>query len=178
LSNPPDTVDPEDPLSYLNQDLDWGDKTKRILSCNVKSKLNPLKVCTPGIVEEFAKLAHKLSLVYVYPVLEINKRVRLSQYIKSSYSAGGRLRDIGNEAARDEDSLQLDPYFPFDPYQLPGSKRWLEGDYIGWEPIPGLNADEEDEYDSDGSDAEIDEFEQILMEEETATDSEEDEDED
>ncbi|MBE3043132.1 hypothetical protein IMZ48_11285, partial [Candidatus Bathyarchaeota archaeon] len=74
----PEIVDPEDPLSYVGQDLDWGENTRRILKNNAHAKLNPLKVCSPGIVEEFAKLAHKLNLVYVYPVLEINKRVRLA----------------------------------------------------------------------------------------------------
>ncbi|KAL2113326.1 hypothetical protein VUR80DRAFT_4378 [Thermomyces stellatus] len=168
----PEYVDPEDPLSYVGQDIDWGDNTRRIFKNNAHSKLNPLKVCSPGIVEEFAKLAHKLNLVYVYPVLEINKRVRLSQFVRVSYSSGGGLRDIGSES-RDDGSLQLDSYFPFDPYQLPSSKEWVEGDYLSWNPIVGLNADEDD-YDSDESDVE-EAVEELV--DETATDSEEDEDE-
>lgn len=172
----PEYVDPEDPLSYVGQDLDWGENTRRILKSNAHGKLNPLKVCSPGIVEEFAKLAHKLNLVYVYPVLEINKRVRLSQFVRASYASGGSFRDIGGEA-RDDGALQLDSYFPFDPYQLPSSKRWLEGDYLSWNPILGLNADEDD-YESDESD--LDDFEDGVEEliDETATDSEEDEDDD
>lgn len=169
----PEHVDPEDPLSYIGQDIDWGDNTRRILKSNAHGKLNPLKVCSPGIVEEFAKLAHKLNLVYVYPVLEINKRVRLSQFVRVSYASGGSLRDVGSES-RDDGSLQLDSYFPFDPYQLPGSKRWIEGDYISWVPILGLNADVDD-YESDDSEVEEEGLEDLL--DETATDSEEDEDE-
>ncbi|CAI4217015.1 unnamed protein product [Parascedosporium putredinis] len=174
----PETVDGDDPLSYIGQDLDWGQHTRRILKNNAHSKLNPLKVCSPGIVEEFAKLAHKLNLVYVYPILEINKRVRLSQYIKSSYSTGGRLRDIGNESARDDHSLQLDSFFPFDPYQLPSSKLWLEGDYLPWSPIRGLNEDEDDGYDSDDEDDDLESVDADLIDDETATSGEEDEDED
>lgn len=174
----PEHIDVEDPLSYIGQDLDWGENTRRILKNNTHSKLNPLKVCSPGIVEEFAKLAHKLGLIYIYPVLEINKRVRLSQFIKSSYSSGGRLRDIGTESVRDDHALQLDPFFPFDPYQLPNSKQWLEGDYLSWSPIRGLNADEEDDYDSDDSDEDMDGMDADLIDEETATDSEVDEDQD
>lgn len=174
----PETVDGDDPLSYIGQDLDWGQHTRRILKNNAHSKLNPLKVCSPGIVEEFAKLAHKLNLVYVYPILEINKRVRLSQYIKSSYSTGGRLRDIGNESARDDHSLQLDSFFPFDPYQLPSSKLWLEGDYLPWTPIRGLNEDEDDGYDSDDEDDDLESVDADLIDDETATSGEEDEDED
>lgn len=170
----PDFVDPEDPLSYVGQDINWGENTRRILKNNAHSKLNPLKVCSPGIVEEFAKLAHKLNMVYVYPVLEINKRVRLSQFVRVSYASGGSLRDIGGEST-DDGSLQLDSYFPFDPYQLPASKKWLEGDYLSWNPILGLNADESD-YDSEESEVdEEDGLEDLL--EGTATDSEEDEDE-
>jgi RNA polymerase I-specific transcription initiation factor RRN3 len=170
----PEFVDPDDPLSYVGQDIDWGDNTRRILKSNAHGKLNPLKVCSPGIVEEFAKLAHKLNLVYVYPVLEINKRVRLSQFVRVSYASGGSLRDIGSEAG-DDGSLQLDPYFPFDPYQLPESKRWIEGDYISWIPILGLNADMDD-YDSDGSEADEEEEEGLEdLLEATATDSEDDE---
>ncbi|SPN96979.1 related to RNA Polymerase I Transcription Factor Rrn3 [Cephalotrichum gorgonifer] len=169
----PEHVEPEDPLSYVGLDLDWGENTRRILKNNAHGKLNPLKVCSPGIVEEFAKLAHKLNLVYVYPVLEINKRVRLAQFVRVSYSSGGSLRDIGSDS-RDDGSLQLDSYFPFDPYQLPGSKKWVEVDYLPWNPILGLNADEDD-YDSDDSEVEEELVAELL--EETATDSEEDEDE-
>lgn len=168
----PEFVDPEDPLSYVGQDLDWGANTRHILRNNAHGKLNPLKVCSPGIVEEFAKLAHKLGLVYVYPVLEINKRVRLAQFVRASYASGGSLRDIGSQAS-DDGSLQLDSYFPFDPYQLPTSKEWLEGDYLSWNPILGLNADEED-YESEESEVEGEGVEELV--EETATDSEEDED--
>ena len=33
---------------------------------------------------------------------------------------------------------QLEAYFPFDPYRLPRSKKWLVGDYIEWRGVPGL----------------------------------------
>ena len=42
----------------------------------------------------------------------------------------------------------LDGFFPFDPYHLPLSKRWLGGDYREWTGVPGL-----DEEGSEGSDA-------------------------
>jgi RNA polymerase I-specific transcription initiation factor RRN3 len=70
---------------------------------------------------------------------------------------------------QDESFHQLDPYFPFDPYQLPVSKRWLENDYVNWKAIQGLNAEDED--DSDDLDDDLDEDE---IEERTATDSESD----
>lgn len=161
----PDTVDPDDAASYIGQDLEWIGQTRRDLSVQIFCKLNPLKVCAPVIVEEFAKLAHRLNFLYTYPLIEGNKRIRLTQYLSSTYSTGGALRDSGFETL-EESYHQLDPYFPFDPYQLPVSKRWLVDDYVHWKAVPGLNA--EDDEDSDDFDEDEDEDE---LEEATATDS-------
>jgi RNA polymerase I-specific transcription initiation factor RRN3 len=70
---------------------------------------------------------------------------------------------------QDESFHQLDPYFPFDPYQLPVSKRWIENDYLEWQSVQGLNA-LEDEDDSDDMDDD-DELDADEFEERTATDS-------
>lgn len=161
----PDVVDTEDAASYIGQDLDWIGTSKRDLSVHIFGKLNPLKVCAPVIVEEFGKLAHRLNFMYIYPLVESNKRIRLSQYLSSTYATGGALRDAGYET-QGESFHQLDPYFPFDPYQLPVSKRWLENDYVHWKSVPGLNADEDDE--SDGVEEEEARGE---VDEGTATDS-------
>ncbi|KAH7328796.1 RNA polymerase I-specific transcription initiation factor RRN3 [Stachybotrys elegans] len=163
----PDCVDPEDAASFIGQDLEWLGSCRRDLSLHVFGKLNPLKVCAPVIVEEFARLAHRLNFLYVYPLVESNKRVRLTQYLSSTYATGGALRDAGFES-QEESYHQLDPYFPFDPYQLPTSKRWLVGDYVQWKAVPGLNADE----DSDSDDSELDDEGDEEIEEGTATDSE------
>jgi len=60
-----------------------------------------------------------------------------------------------------EAGFLLDAYFPFDPYVLPKSKRWLAQDYVQWKPIPGMEpvggqVDEEEEDDDDGEDEEDD----------------------
>ena len=44
---------------------------------------------------------------------------------------------------------ELDSYFPFDPYNLKRSKRWIQCCYNEWEPIEGLE-DEEEDNDSSG----------------------------
>ncbi|KEY70648.1 hypothetical protein S7711_02251 [Stachybotrys chartarum IBT 7711] len=163
----PECVDPEDAASYIGQDLTWIGDIGRDLSIQIFGKLNPLKVCAPVIVEEFARLAHRLNFIYVYPLVEANKRIRLTQFLSSTYSTGGALRDAGYEG-QEESFHQLDPYFPFDPYQLPISKRWLVGDYVQWKAIPGLNAD--DDEDSDDMEDEGDEELEVI--EGTATDSE------
>ncbi|KAG5954480.1 hypothetical protein E4U57_004449 [Claviceps arundinis] len=165
----PETVDPDDAVSYIGQELQWVGTCKQDLWVQILGKLNPLKVCAPVIVEEFTKLAHRLNFMYVYPLVESNKRVRLTQFLSSTYSTGGALRDAGYEA-QSESYHQLDPYFPFDPYQLPVSKRWLTGDYVHWKSIPGLN--DEDEADDSDDREEVDGIEEEELEEErTATDS-------
>ncbi|KAG5918203.1 hypothetical protein E4U61_001977 [Claviceps capensis] len=165
----PETVDPDDAVSYFGQELQWVGTCKQDLWVQILGKLNPLKVCAPVIVEEFTKLAHRLNFMYVYPLVESNKRVRLTQFLSSTYSTGGALRDAGYEA-QSESCHQLDPYFPFDPYQLPVSKRWLIGDYVHWKSIPGLN--DEDEADDSDDREEVDGIEEEELEEErTATDS-------
>lgn len=165
----PEFVDPEDPASYIGQDLEWIGTARKDLSTHIFGKLNPLKVCAPVIVDEFAKLAHRLNFMYAYPLIESNKRIRLTQFLSSTYSTGGALRDSGFDT-QEESFHQLDPYFPFDPYQLPVSKRWLAEDYVNWKSIPGLNAED----DEDSDDFEDDDDEDVLedLEEGTATDSE------
>ncbi|GAP83537.1 putative RNA polymerase I specific transcription factor [Rosellinia necatrix] len=156
----PDEVDKEDPLSYLDQEIEWEPEIKDIMRRNIYSKLNPLKVCSPVIVDQFAMLAHHFRFMYVYPLIESNKRLRLSQFSVGAYSNGGALRDMSFDV-NDESWQQLGSYFPFDPYQLPKSKHWVDEDYLPWRPIPGLNPDEpgddSDEEEVDDEEEEIDE---------------------
>ena len=133
----------------------WKYGVKEALSLNIFSKLNPLKVCSPAIVQEFAGIAHHLGVIYVYHLLETNKRVRLLHSSGQAY--GGVNRQTALSARRDGSNQHLDEYFPFDPYHLPKSKQWIDGDYREWAGIPGLNdgqgsdssSDEEDVLDSE-----------------------------
>ncbi|EQB57333.1 RNA polymerase I-specific transcription initiation factor RRN3 [Colletotrichum gloeosporioides] len=167
----PEFVDRDDPASYLGNELEWMQGMREELSASVYCKMNPLKICAPAIVEEFATLAHKLGLMYIFPRVEENKRIRLSQFVSDTYGTGGALRDTGS-GAQDEESYQLDPYFPFDPYQLPVSKRWIQGDYVQYQAIPGLNMEAGD----DDSDEEEDDVPETDVEEDTATASEDEDD--
>lgn len=168
----PEFVDPDDPASYLGHDLEWMHGLKEELASHVYCRMNPLKICSPAIVDEFAKITHKLGLMYIFPRVEENKRIRLSQFVSDTYGNGGALRDATG-GAQSEEAHQLDPYFPFDPYQLPVSQRWLQGDYVQYQSVPGLNVDLDDDGSSDEDGAEPD----TDVDEDTATASE-DEDED
>jgi RNA polymerase I-specific transcription initiation factor RRN3 len=164
-----DGVLDEDDPSFIGQDLNWIPGIKDTLSRTIYSKLNPLKICSPPIVAEFAKIARHLRFIYVYPLLETNKRIRLSQFASSQ--GNGALRDTGNGGSN-ESWHQLDAYFPFDPYQLPISKRWIEADYVQWRGIPGLDAEEDED---DSGEEEEDEDAEVEVEEDTATDDDDDE---
>ncbi|KAI4105827.1 MAG: hypothetical protein L6R37_002472 [Teloschistes peruensis] len=141
-----DEVDNDLPSIY-GEERQWRVGVKDTFQLNIFSKLNPLKVCSPAIVTEFARIAHHLHVIYVYHLLETNKRVRLSQY---SGPSGYTLlnRETALTARKDEDHQHLDEYFPFDPYYLPKSKRWIEGDYREWVGIPGLDDQEASESES------------------------------
>lgn len=141
----------DDLVSAYSQEHQWISGVKEALSSNVFSKLNPLKACSPVIVSEFARIANHLNIIYVYHLLETNKRVRLLQYTATTY--GQVHRETALSARNGENHQHLDEYFPFDPYHLPKSKRWIEGDYRDWRGIPGLDDDQfsESESDEDGA---------------------------
>ncbi|KAF2147422.1 uncharacterized protein K452DRAFT_293846 [Aplosporella prunicola CBS 121167] len=167
ISNTDQYPDDEDIL-YEGGEVTWSPGIKEIMTRNIYSKFNPLKVCSPAIVTQFARIAHHLRFVYVYPLLETNKRLRLARSITSAMMYGGlQERETALSVKSNESALQLDAYFPFDPYNLPRSKRWVEGDYNEWKSIPGL--DQENEEDSD-SESQIDESDdEERYEEGTAT---------
>ncbi|ELR05045.1 hypothetical protein VC83_05072 [Pseudogymnoascus destructans] len=171
-------IDEED---FVGRDLEWRAGVKELLDRTIYSKLNPLKICAPSIVEEFAKIAHHLRFMYVYPLLATNKRIRLSQFaLGAGNASSGLLRDSGfstgvaTEDGEEESWHQLVAYFPFDPYQLPKSRRWVENDYVAWRGVPGLRQDEEEEEDDStdsGEDDSGDDDDDVEVD--TATDDEE-----
>ena len=173
-------VDEDDPLSYLNQKIYWVRGVRETFSKAIFSPLNPLKVCAPVIVEEFAKLSWRLDFLYVSTIIESNRRIRLSHFSTHSYSAygNGALRESGLNSDQ-ESSYQLEAYFPFDPYQLPTSKRWVEDDYIQWRGFPDMNAEIEEVAVDDGGDQDQiggDDYEVVGEGEDTATYESEEED--
>ncbi|KAI1438025.1 RNA polymerase I-specific transcription initiation factor RRN3 [Xylaria sp. CBS 124048] len=172
ITSVPDDVDRDYLHSYLGQEIEWESGVKDIMRRNIYSKLNPLKVCSPVIVDEFAELAHHLGFMSVHRLIASNKRLRLSQFSAGAYSNGGALRDLSFDM-NDESWQQLNSYFPFDPYQLPKSKRWVEDDYLPWRSIPGLNRDSDDSDEDEVNDGD-DEIDDQTATEEEESGSEED----
>ncbi|KAK4230523.1 RNA polymerase I-specific transcription initiation factor rrn3 [Podospora fimiseda] len=146
----PSSLDWDDPASFLGLDLPWMPELKERLQRNIGSKLNPLKCCSPAIVDEFARLSHHLGLIYIYPQIEKNKSIHLSQFFTGSYATGGALRDSGFEFDN-EKWTHLEACFPFDPFQLPLARRWLDlqNNYVTWAPMAVLDRAEEEDESSD-----------------------------
>ena len=146
-----DYADDDDVAAFEEKPPTWAPGVKETFSRIIHSPLNPLKVCSPNIVGEFAKIANARSLTYVFSLLETNKRLRLSRFTGSA-SRGSTYSQPSRETAlslkNDDSYYQLDSYFPFDPYHLPKSKRWIEGDYVEWQGVPDLE-DQRDDIDSD-----------------------------
>lgn len=136
----PDDVNPEDPVSYLGRELVWMEELYPLLRANIWSDFNPLRVCHPTIVQEFAKLAGHLDFMFLHDKINANRRIYLSSYVSSSVEA---LRETASHNPYDESWLQLTPYFPFDPYQLPESRHWVDDDYIPYNSFPGLDGEED-----------------------------------
>jgi RNA polymerase I-specific transcription initiation factor RRN3 len=139
--------DEEDELRYFDfGETTWVPGIKETLLRTIYSKLNPLKVCSPLIVNQFARLANHLRFIYVFPLIETNKRLRLSHTTisMSSSTYNHPNRETALTARKDEKWLGLEAYFPFDPYKLPRSKRWIDGEYVEWKGVRGLDDEDED----------------------------------
>ena len=147
----PDGLPPSDQdIVYHEGDFKWYRDVNKTLQKNIFSKLNPLKICAPPIVQQFARMAHHLRFMYVNSLIETNKRVRLARAV------GVGSRETALTMKRGDEGHLLDAYFPFDPYALPRSKKWMEGEYVQWKPIPGMEVprDEDDEDDEDDEESE------------------------
>ncbi|KAF2753192.1 RNA polymerase I-specific transcription initiation factor RRN3 [Pseudovirgaria hyperparasitica] len=152
-------------------DFDWhADVRAKLDRTLLHSRFNPLKVCAPDVVAQFARIANFTQFSYVYSKLQTNMRVRLGHMPGSGPNGSGGVgalssgggggaskvqigaRETALSGRSGDAQFQLESYFPFDPYRLPRSKRWLVGDYVEWKRIPGLDdAEEEEEEDSEDS---------------------------
>ena len=96
---------------------------ERLVLC----KLNPLAVCKTGIVNNFAAVTQHFQLVYCYAIIESNNRNTLPV---STDVGDGRIMamSMGNSA--------IDVFFPFDPYELIGSTKYISPCYREFEELP------------------------------------------
>lgn len=82
----------------------------------ITSKLNPLKFCLNTIVSMFARVTRIYEIVFCYSVIERNNRSMLSEFTLTN---GGVHK-------------HLEIFFPFDPYMLPNSLKFIKPVYLEW----------------------------------------------
>lgn len=160
IASPSSDLDDEDDYDEGDhEEYHFSELLRETLYQAIYSGLNPLRICTPVIVEQFARLSQALSLFSLWSKIEENKHVRVVGHWRG-------MSDLSiNQPDRDQswigDSGMLEGYFPYDPYHLPISRHWIEEDYVEWKGIPGEQV--EDDSDVDGMD---------LIEEDEDTDDE------
>ncbi|XP_064405741.1 RNA polymerase I-specific transcription initiation factor RRN3-like isoform X2 [Halichondria panicea] len=91
----------------------------------ISSRLNPLKVCLPTVVEVFASITNHHEIVFCYSILEQNKRLILSTPVV--------IPEV--KVQQQEQANLLDCYFPFDPYCLKRSSLYVQSLYQEWEEM-------------------------------------------
>ncbi|CAB4063889.1 RRN3 [Lepeophtheirus salmonis] len=79
----------------------------------VTCSLNPLRVCLPPVVKNFASISRNYQLAYCDTIIQRNNRINLP--IVGSLS----------ESSSSAKPLLLDSFFPFDPYSLKDSDSFI-----------------------------------------------------
>ncbi|CAE6387714.1 unnamed protein product [Rhizoctonia solani] len=119
----------------------------------IMSALNPLKICAVNVVQQFARVSNSTGFVYCFTILESNRRSDLASAETPPTQYGARLKIDPKHARLTRDpalDADLNAFFPFDPYKLPVSHKYIDGVYREWSSV-ALEEDEE----SDDEDEEV-----------------------
>ncbi|KDQ15362.1 hypothetical protein BOTBODRAFT_54658 [Botryobasidium botryosum FD-172 SS1] len=122
----------------------------------ITSPLNPLKVCSPNVVRQFARVAQSTDFIYCYSILETNRRTEYGMPPSTPLHTNYQRPFTSSHAvmARDHTVVaDLNTFFPFDPYRLPLSYRYIEGVYREWASV-ALDEDADDESEEGDEDEE------------------------
>jgi len=126
----------------------------------VQSELNPLKICSSNVVMQFAKVAHSTDFIYCYSIIESNRRAEfaptssqnLGDSSSRSRSSSTLLSSVILGGGNGSMQIELNSFFPFDPYRLPRSGPYIEGVYREWSSV-AIDEEEEEEVESDEGEA-------------------------
>ncbi|EDV99002.1 RNA polymerase I-specific transcription initiation factor RRN3 [Drosophila grimshawi] len=107
-------------IAFRARDLTIHPKNLTLLSTLQLSRLamchfNPLRYCLPPVATAFAGVARTHQLAYCHTVLERNARRKLATF-------------YGHDKLMPEEILET--FFPFDPYILPLSNKFIEPNYL------------------------------------------------
>ena len=101
-----------------------------------------MQVCSPNVVQQFARVAQHVGFVYCFSILEANRR-------SDSKDRHGNIPAISSITTKQSFDADLTTFFPFDPYRLPRSSSYIESIYREWSSVAIDDSDEEDEDDGD-----------------------------
>jgi RNA polymerase I-specific transcription initiation factor RRN3 len=144
-----------------------------ILQRVITSDLNPLLGCNPIIVSTFAKVAHQTNFAYCFSIIEANQQLSNAHTSARMQSVpttlGGPSRQNSSNGIMTQSSIViprqarqanvdagLDNYFPFDPYDLPRSGKFVENLYRTWGEV-AIDAEDEEDDDDASSEGETEE---------------------
>jgi len=96
---------------------------------------------------QFTRVAHAADFIYCYPILEANKRNSDGDL---SQRTPPRQAFVPPQA-----NAELNTFFPFDPYKLPKSSRYIDGVYREWSAV-AIDDDDDDEDEDEGEDEDED----------------------
>ncbi|KAG8756403.1 hypothetical protein FRC12_010588 [Ceratobasidium sp. 428] len=120
---------------------------QRAISC----ALNPLKICATNVVQQFARVSNSTGFVYCFSIVEANRRSDMAASVVPAQQAGTRLKIDPKHAKLTRDpglEVDLNAFFPFDPYKLPLSHKHVDDVYRDWASVAleeDLDSDEEEE---------------------------------
>ncbi|KAF8580614.1 RNA polymerase I-specific transcription initiation factor RRN3 [Ramaria rubella] len=126
----------------------------------VTSDLNPLKVCSPNVVQQFARVAQSTGFIYCYTILENNRRLDSRGSASSSPHKPSNSTTPASQSQqplllRDAADADLNTFFPFDPYKLPLSYSYIQGIYREWAAV-ALDDEEDEDEDEEQENVEVD----------------------
>lgn len=149
----------EGQLELLNLIKSWK------LNDIINSKLNPLLYCLPTVRKKFARITYVNQIAYCYSILDANNRISLpivsstkSANLKRSFfqtddSFSNSLSNSKKTSNTNENPL--DSFFPFDPYLLKRSKKFVDSIYLEYyQDEMDISSDEDstDESESESDD--------------------------
>ena len=104
----------------------------------VTCKLNPLRVCLPPVVKNFSAIARHYQLAYCDTIIERNNRINLPVVGNLSQINSGDVSSLAKP-------VLLDSFFPFDPYMLKESEKYVKDHYRVYNGATIEDSDSEDE---------------------------------
>lgn len=96
---------------------------------------------------QFARVAHAADFLYCYPILEANKR--------SSDGDPSQRTPARQTFVPPQTNTELNTFFPFDPYKLPKSSRYIDSVYRDWSAV-AIDGDDEGEEDEEDEAEDVD----------------------